>query len=142
MKLVKHLLAAKSSDVIAIVPDSSVFDAIKIMAEKSIGSLVVIENNKLCGIITERDYARKVIVKGRSSHDTDVSEIMSTGLITTSSDQTVNQCMKLMSANRIRHLPVVDDNTVVGVISIRDLVQAIIADQQEEIEHLEHYISG
>lgn len=142
MKLVKHLLAAKSGDVIAIVPDSSVFDAIKIMAEKSIGSLVVIEDNKLCGIITERDYARKVIVKGRSSHDTRVSEIMSTGLITTSSDQTVNQCMKLMSTNRIRHLPVVDDNTVIGVISIRDLVQAIIADQQEEIEHLEHYISG
>lgn len=142
MKLVKHLLAAKSGDVIAIVPDSSVFDAIKIMAEKSIGSLVVIEDNKLCGIITERDYARKVIVKGRSSQDTRVSEIMSTGLITTSSDQTVNQCMKLMSTNRIRHLPVVDDNTVVGVISIRDLVQAIIADQQEEIEHLEHYISG
>ncbi len=142
MKLVKHLLAAKSGDVIAIVPDSSVFDAIKIMAEKSIGSLVVIENNRLCGIITERDYARKVIVKGRSSQATRVSEIMSTGLITTSSDQTINQCMKLMSANGIRHLPVVDDNTVIGVISIRDLVQAIISDQQEEIEHLEHYISG
>lgn len=142
MKLVKYLLDTKGSDIISITPDASVLDAIKVMASKKIGSLIVMENNKLCGIITERDYAHKVIVKGRSSEKTLVSDIMSTGVITTTSDQTVTHCMELMSTNKIRHLPVVDDGTVVGLISIRDLVTAIISDQQEEIEHLEHYISG
>lgn len=142
MKLVKHLLDAKGRNVIAISPDSSVFEAIKIMADKSIGSLVVMEDEKLAGIVTERDYARKVIVKGRSSKSTWVAEIMTTDVVTTSSAETVDKCMAVMTELRIRHLPVLEDNRVIGMISIGDLVQAIIADQKEEIEHLEHYISG
>jgi CBS domain-containing protein len=143
MKLVKHLLDAKGRHVISIAPDASVFDAIKLMADKSIGSLVVMdEDDKLLGIVTERDYARKVIVKGRSSRETRVEEIMSTTVVTASSDHRVDECMELMTDKKIRHLPVVEDDQVIAMISIGDLVQAIIADQQEEIEHLEHYISG
>lgn len=142
MKLVKHLLDSKGRHVISVAPGASVLDAVKLMAEKAVGSLVVLEDEKLCGIITERDYARKVIIKGRSSETTKVSEIMSTNVFTTSSDQTVDECMERMSANGIRHLPVVEDNRVIGMISMRDLVQAIISHQQEEIEQLEHYISG
>ena len=142
MKLVKHLLDSKGQSIISVAPDMSVFDAIKLMADKMIGSLVVIENDTLCGIITERDYARKVIIKGRSSQSTQVSEIMSSEVLTATSEQTVNQCMAMMTERKIRHLPIVEDDTVIGMISIGDLVQAIISDQQEEIEQLEHYISG
>lgn len=142
MKLVKHLLDSKGRHVISVTPETSVLDAIKLMAEKSIGSLVVMNGDELCGILSERDYARKVIIKGRSSKNTQVSEIMSTTVFTTSSAQTVNECMELMTEKHFRHLPVVEDNRVIGMISIGDLVQAIISDQQEEIEQLEHYISG
>ncbi len=142
MKLVKHLLDTKGRHVWSIAPDASVLDAIKMMAEKSIGSLLVMEGETLRGIITERDYARKVIVKGRSSETTPVADIMTTDVQTTSSGETVNKCMNLMTDLRIRHLPVVEDDRVIGLISIGDIVQAIIADQQEEIEHLEQYISG
>ena len=143
MKLVKHLLDAKGRNVISIAPDASVFDAIKVMADESIGSLVVMdENGKLAGIVTERDYARKVIVMGRSSKDTPVAEIMTTDVLTAASDHTVNACMEIMTERKIRHLPVVEDGRVIAMISIGDLVQAIIADQKEEIEHLEHYISS
>lgn len=142
MKLVKHLLDAKGHDIISIAPDTSVFDAIKLMADKAVGSLIVMNAGDLCGIITERDYARKVIIKGRSSESTLVSEIMSTEVFTTSSSRSVNECMELMTEKRIRHLPVVEDDRVIGMISIGDLVQAIISDQQEAIEQLESYISG
>jgi len=142
MKLVKHLLDAKDRHIISISPDASVFDAIKLMADKSIGSLLVMDDKKLLGIVTERDYARKVIVKGRSSRETRVEEIMTAEVMTTASDHRIDQCMELMTNRKIRHLPVVEDDQVVGMISIGDLVQAIIADQKEEIEHLEHYISG
>ncbi len=142
MKLVKHLLDSKGRHIESIAPATSVFDAIKIMADKMIGSLVVMDGENLCGIITERDYARKVILKGRSSESTQVAEIMSTKVLTTCSDCTVNDCMELMSEKRIRHLPVVEDNKVIGMISIGDLVQAIISDQQAEIEQLGQYISG
>ena len=143
MKLVKHLLDAKGRNVISIAPDASVFDAIKVMADESIGSLVVLdENGKLAGIVTERDYARKVIVMGRSSKDTPVAEIMTTDVLTAASDHTVNACMEIMTERKIRHLPVVEDGRVIAMISIGDLVQAIIADQQEAIEQLESYISG
>ena len=143
MKLVKHLLDTKGRHIISILPDASVFDAIKLMADKSIGSLVVMDDDeKLLGIVTERDYARKVIVKGRSSRETRVEEIMTTEVMTAASDHRVDQCMELMTDLKIRHLPVVEDDQVLGMISIGDLVQAIIADQKEEIEHLEHYISG
>jgi CBS domain-containing protein len=143
MKLVKHLLDVKGRNVISIAPEASVFDAIKVMADESIGSLVVLdENGKLAGIVTERDYARKVIVMGRSSKDTPVAEIMTTDVLTAASDHTVNACMEIMTERKIRHLPVVEDGRVIAMVSIGDLVQAIIADQKEEIEHLEHYISG
>jgi len=142
MKLVKHLLDSKGRHIISIAPDLSVFDAIKLMADKSVGSLIVMGDGKLCGIVTERDYARKVIIKGRSSESTSVSEIMTTDVLTTTGSETVNRCMELMTERRIRHLPVVEDDQVIGMISIGDLVQAIIADQKEEIEQLESYISG
>lgn len=143
MKLVKHLLDAKGRHVESIEGEASVFDAIERMAEKSIGSLLVLdEKGGLAGIVTERDYARKVIIKGRSSRDTKVADIMTTSVIATASDHTVNACMEVMTNRRVRHLPVVEDGKVIGLLSIGDLVQAIIADQQEEIEQLEHYISG
>ncbi len=142
MKLIKHLLDKKGRHIISIKPEDSVLDAIRLMAEKGIGSLVVMEDQEMLGIMSERDYARKVIIKGRSSESTAVSEIMTANVFTTSSSETVNDCMSVMTEKKIRHLPVVEDNAVIGMISIGDLVEAIIADQQEEIEQLEHYISG
>jgi CBS domain-containing protein len=142
MKLVQHLLDSKGRDLISIATDATVLDVIKIMADKAVGSLLVMDGDKLLGIVTERDYARKVIVKGRSSETTAVSEIMTAEVLTATMQQTVNDCMTIMTERRIRHLPVVDDGMVIGMISIGDLVQAIISDQKEEIEHLEHYISG
>ena len=142
MKLIKHLLDRKGRHIISVKPEDSVLDAIRLMAEKGIGSLVVMEDQELLGIMSERDYARKVIIKGRSSESTAVSEIMTVNVFTTSSSETVNDCMGVMTEKKIRHLPVVEDNVVIGMISIGDLVEAIIADQQEEIEQLEHYISG
>ena len=142
MKLVNHLLDSKGRNIVSIAPDASVFDAIKLMADKVVGSLLVMEGTQLLGIVTERDYARKVILKGRSSENTSVSEVMTEDVFTTSGAATVKSCMELMTEKRIRHLPVVDDNEVIGMISIGDLVSAIISDQQEEIEQLESYISG
>ena len=142
MKLIKHLLDRKGRQIVSIRPDATVLDAIRLMGEKNIGAVAVMDGDRLLGIMSERDYARKVIVKGRASDSTPVSAIMTADVVTTSSLETVNHCMALMTERRIRHLPVVDDNVVVGVISIGDLVQAIIADQQEAIEQLEQYISG
>ena len=142
MKLEQHLLDSKGDEIISIVQDASVFDAIKLMADRAVGSLLVMDGDELQGIVTERDYARKVIIKGRSSESTPVADIMTTDLVTASPMQSVNDCMNLMSERRIRHLPIVMDGKVVGLISIGDLVQAIISDQQEEIEQLGSYISG
>ncbi len=142
MKLVQHLLDVKGADVISIVREASVFDAISLMADHGVGSLLVMDGEKIVGIITERDYARKVILKGRSSETTKVEEVMSTDVITAAAEQSVKECMSLMTEKRIRHLPVVAGNRVIGMISIGDLVQAIISDQQLEIEQLENYISG
>jgi len=142
MKLVQHLLDSKGTEIISIVPDASVYDAIKLMADRGVGSLLVMDGDVLKGIVTERDYARKVIINGRSSETTAVAEIMTTDLVTTSGDRSVNECMELMTNRRIRHLPVLADGNVAGMISIGDLVQAIISDQKDEIEQLEQYISG
>jgi len=142
MKLVQHLLNSKGRETISITADASVLDAIKLMADKAIGSLLVMQGDRLEGIVTERDYARKVIVKGRSSQSTLVGEIMTADVRTATLVDTVNHCMEVMTEMKIRHLPVVDDGAVVGMISIGDLVQAIIIDQKEEIQHLEQYISG
>ena len=142
MKLIKHLLDSKGRDIISVTADTSVLDAITLMAERGIGSLLVMQGDELQGIITERDYARKVIIKGRSSRSTPVGEIMTAKIYTTTPNETVNRCMNIMTQHKIRHLPVIEDSAVVGLISIGDLVQAIISDQQEEIAHLEHYIHG
>ncbi len=142
MKLVRHVLQSKGSSVVSVSPSTSVLDAIKLMAEKGIGALVVMEGVKLAGIVTERDYARKVILKDKSSHNTPVSDIMSDKVCTAALDDSVDHCMNTMTDRRIRHLPVVSAGKVVGMISIGDLVKAVIADQQEAIEQLEHYITG
>ncbi|MGB5246869.1 MAG: CBS domain-containing protein [Woeseia sp.] len=142
MKLVKHLLDAKGHDVETISPDATVLDAVKIMAEKSIGALVILDGDKLAGLVSERDYARKVILMGRGSDDTPVSAIMRSDLATAHSGSTLQECMSMVTEGRVRHLPVVDDGKVVGIISIGDLVKAIMAEQQAEIEQLGQYISG
>jgi CBS domain-containing protein len=142
MKLVCHLLDSKGRDVLSIRPDASVLDAIKLMSDKGVGALVVMDGDAMAGIVTERDYARKVILKGRASDTTPVRDIMSVDVVTTSSHESVEKCMNTVTDLRIRHLPVVDDGKVCGIISIGDLVKAIIADQQHAIEQLEHYISG
>lgn len=142
MKTVAQLLQTKSPELYTIEPTASVLDAIKIMAQEKIGALLVMENEKLRGIITERDYARKVILEGKSSHDTPVEEIMTPKAICARPNQNIEECMAVITEKRVRHLPVIEDNRVVGIISIGDLVKAIIEEQQFIIEQLEHYISG
>ena len=142
MKLVKHLLDAKGRHVISITQDASVRDAIKRMAEKGIGALIVLDGDRLCGIVSERDDARKVVLKGRKSDSTSVADIMTADVVTTSPDATVDSCMQTMTDIKCRHLPVIENEKVVAMISIGDLVQAIIADQKEEIQQLEQYIAG
>lgn len=142
MKLVKHILTTKGDDIWHISPDESVLEAIKLMAEKKIGALLVMENEKLVGIVSERDYARKVILRGKSSRETPVSEIMTAEVVSTEPLETVEGCMKMMTDGRIRHLPVVENGKVVGVLSIGDLVKEIIAEQEFTIRQLENYITS
>ena len=142
MPTVRHVLKEKGHDVHHIRPDASVLDALKIMAEHDIGALVVLDDGRLVGIVTERDYARKIVLKGRTSPGTSVREIMSTSVICTHLDHTVEECMAIMTARAVRHLPVLEDETVVGIISIGDLVKCLIADQQFAIEQLERYFRG
>ena len=142
MKLVKHLLDNKGSEIISIVQEASVFDAIKLMAERAVGSLVVLDGDSLKGIVTERDYARRVVLLGRASRDLPVSEIMTSHVCCVSPDRTIDECMALMTDKRIRHLPVLDHKKVIGVISIGDVVKATIAEREFEIAQLNSYISG
>ena len=141
MVSVRQLLNRKGSEVLSISPKATVREAITLMATRNIGALPVMEDDALLGIITERDYARNVILKGRSSKDTCVDEVMSTGLTTVRPDQSVTDCMELMTERRIRHLPVIEEGRVVGIISIGDVVMAVISNQASMIEHLEGYIS-
>ena len=142
MKFVDQLLDGKGRDVWSITPDATVYDALELMAKKRIGALVVLEGEQLAGLFSERDYARKVILQGKSSKGTPVGDIMSRRVLCIGPEQTVQDCMALMTERRIRHLPVVADDRIVGVVSIGDVVKAVIADQEEVIEHLEHYIMG
>ena len=142
MKSVKQLLANKPNLLWYIPPNATTFDGIKMLAEKSVGALPVMENDTLVGMFSERDYARKVALKGKSSLDTPVSEVMTTEVVCVKLDQTNEDCMALMTDKRIRHLPVIDNGRVVGVISIGDLVKDIIYEQKFVIEQLEHSIMG
>jgi CBS domain-containing protein len=142
MRRVRDILAVKGRDVWSIGPNASVYDAMKLMADKGIGALLVMEEAKLVGIISERDYARKVILQGRSSRTTSVHEIMTTRVAYAEPEQNIEECMALMTEIRIRHLPVIEAGEVRGVISIGDLVKSIIAEQKFIIEQLERYISS
>lgn len=143
MKSVAEILRSKPEQTVhAIAPSASVFDAVKLMAEKSIGALLVMEDQKIDGIITERDYARKIVLMGRSSKETPVREIMTSAVMYVRPDQTNEECMALMTDNRVRHLPVIEDGKLIGLISIGDLVKDIISEQKFIIDQLEHYIMG
>ena len=139
---VKDILKVKGNSILSVAPDTIIFDALYLMGEKNVGALLVMENEKLVGIFSERDYARKIILKGRTSLDTQVSEIMTEEVITVCPEETIGECMMLMSQRRIRHLPVLQSNEVVGVISIGDVVKYIIEEQELVIEHFKLYISG
>ena len=143
MKTVAHILEAKRErTVYTITPDASVLDALKRMAERDVGALLVIEGEKIVGIVSERDYARKMILMGRSSNETPVRDIMTSPVMYVRPNHSNEECMKLITENRLRHLPVIDNGKLVGLISIGDLVKDIISEQKFIIEQLEHYITG
>jgi CBS domain-containing protein len=142
MKTVAELLRAKPSRVVSVRPDQSVLEAIKVLAQENIGAAIVMNGPKIVGIFSERDYTRKIVLQGRSSDTTKVEEIMTPNVIIVGPRTKTRECMQLMTEKNIRHLPVVDNNACVGMISIRDIVGDIIADQDFTIEQLEHYISG
>jgi signal-transduction protein with cAMP-binding, CBS, and nucleotidyltransferase domain len=142
MSTIKQILDTKGYAIWSIHPQESVFAAIQQMAEKEVGALVVLEGDAVVGIISERDYARKVVLKGRSSRQTEVRDIMTPDVIYVRLDQSIEECMSIVTERRIRHLPVLDNGRLVGIISIGDLVKTVIAEQQFIIEQLEHYISS
>lgn len=142
MKTVRQLLGRKGTMVHTIGPDAPVFEALGKMAEADVGALVVLDDGEVVGILSERDYARKIILLGRTSKDTPVREIMSRRVVCVGSEQTMEGCMKLMTENRVRHLPVLENGQLAGIVSIGDVVSEIIAEQQFTIEQLEHYIRG
>ena len=142
MATVRQILDAKGHDVSTIDPDATVYNAIKKLADENIGSLVVMDDEKIVGIVTERDYARNVILKGKASPTTLVKDIMSTRVVCVGPEQSVEECMAVMTDKAIRHLPVLESKRLVGMVSIGDLVKSIIGDQKFIIEQLEHYISG
>lgn len=142
MRTVRHLLEAKAPEIFSVRPDAPVLDAVRQMAEKHVGALLVMDAGRLVGIVSERDYARKVVLQGRSSSDTPVRDIMTSRLITVGPTDTTDHCMQVVTERRIRHLPVVDGEVVMGIVSIGDLVKAVIEDQQLELEQLQRYIAS
>jgi len=142
MKTVSQLLRTKGQAILSVSPEIPVFEALQVMAEKNVGALLVVEGGELVGIFSERDYARKVILKGKSSKDTPVQEIMSSHVLYVRPEQTIEDCMALMTDKRVRHLPVLEQGKIAGVISIGDVVKALIAEQQFIIEQLQNYITG
>jgi CBS domain-containing protein len=142
MMTIKHVLDQKGCDVRAVHPDATVFDALNLMAQYSVGALAVLENGTLVGLITERHYAREIVLKGRTSPGTRVRDVMSTKVVFARPDQTVEECMGIMTAKAVRHLPVLEDGRLVGLVSIGDMVKSVIGDQQFTIEQLERYIHG
>lgn len=140
---VRDILRIKGRDVLTTTPDCSVYDAIRLMGEKDIGALIVVEDGSVAGVLSERDYSRKVVLRGRTSRDTKVGEILSRPAITVTEDETIEECMRLMTSGRLRHLPVIDENGALdGVVSIGDLVNWMISSQRETIDQLHNYISG
>ena len=142
MKSVSDILKNKGNDIWSVKPENTVYESLQLMADKGIGSLLVMDGEKLVGIVTERDYARKVILEGKSSKNSSVAEVMTTRVLCVSPERTVDECMALMTDKRARHLPVLDHKRVIGVVSIGDLVKALISEQQVLIDQLQHYISG
>jgi CBS domain-containing protein len=140
MITVRQLLRVKGHDVWSIAPDASVYDALNLMADKKVGALLVLKGEKLVGIISERDYARKVILRGKSSMETPVREIMTGEVVSVGPEQTIQECMALMTEQRFRHLPVFEEDRLIGIISIGDVVKVIISEQEFMIEQLEKYI--
>jgi CBS domain-containing protein len=142
MQTVGQLLKVKGTEVFSVLPEDSVLHAIEVMATRHVGALLVMNQGSLIGIISERDYARKVILKNRSSHDTPVGDIMTSPAVTVAPTDTVHHCMEVMTQRRFRHLPVEESGRVVGMLSIGDLVKAVIEEQSAQIEQLERYIAG
>ena len=142
MKTVSDILNSKGHDVWAVKPDDSVYESLQMMADKEVGALLVMDGERLVGIVTERDYARKVILEGKSSKSSTVSEVMTNKVLCVAPERTIEECMALMTDKRARHLPVVENKRVVGVLSIGDLVKAILSEQQMLIDQLQHYIAG
>jgi CBS domain-containing protein len=142
MRTVRQLLGSKTPEIFAVSPDASVLDAIKLMAEKGVGAVLAMQGAHLCGIVSERDYARKVVLQGRSSSNTPVRDIMTAKVVTVGPDDSVDHCMQVVTGHRIRHLPVAEGDTIIGVISIGDLVKAVIEDQKVELDQLQRYIAS
>lgn len=142
MKRIDQLLREKGADFWSVVPEATVFKALELMAEKNIGAVLVMEGDHLAGIFSERDYARKVVLAGKSSKDVPVQQIMTTKVVCIRPEQSIEECMALMSNKHIRHLPVIEGDRVVGVISVGDVVKALVSEQEFIISQLEHYITG
>jgi len=142
MTTIAQLLNAKGKQIWSVEPKATIFEALEIMSEKGIGALLVMEDGKLTGIFSERDYARKVILKGKSSKETPVGELMTKKVFYIDPQKTTNDCMAMMTAKRIRHVPVIEDNQVMGIVTIGDVVNQIISEQEVTINHLENYITG
>jgi CBS domain-containing protein len=142
MKTVRDILRDKGHSVWSVAPDATVLEALALMAEKNVGAVLVLAGDRLVGIMSERDYARKVILLGKTSKDTPVSEIMTSRVLYVGADQTIQECMALMTEKHIRHLPVIEGDRVIGVVTIGDMGRAIISDQQFMLAQLEHYITG
>lgn len=142
MKCVKHIVKNKSNAIYSVNPDTSVLDALQVMMDKNISALLVMEGPELMGIFTERDYARKIILVGKSSKETPIADVMTSSLETVDMKTSIDQCMQIMTTKQIRHLPIVEDAKVAGMISIGDLVKFVIEDQKQTIEQLQTYISS
>jgi CBS domain-containing protein len=142
MKKVSDVLSSKGASVISVTPNTKVIDALKLMADRNIGSVMVLEGGTYCGLLTERDYARKVILKGKASSDTLVRDIMSNDLPHIDRNTSIDSCMQLMSGNNLRYLPVFENGSVIGIISINDVIKAVITNQQDTIDQLQNYIQS